>query len=61
MKAKQVRAEVAQRKRKHKELWSAKNVRVLGDKLHAAIKENAPILGYEAPYCGIIPPICKEN
>jgi len=39
-----------------------KNVKALGDKLHAAIRENAPVVGtHKASYCGITPRVCKEN
>jgi len=50
-----LRAEVVASKKKHKELWSVKNVRALGNKLHATIRENAPVQGYRAPYCGFMP------
>jgi len=60
--AKLARAEKVRSRKKHNEFWRAKNVRALGDKLHAAIRENAPVLeGYKAPYCGIIPQVCKDN
>lgn len=59
--AKAARAELAESKRRHKELWSLKNVKALGDKLHDAIRANAPITGYRAPYCGVIPEVCKQN
>lgn len=58
---KEARTALALSKKRHKQMWSLKNVQALGDKLHAAIKENAPITGYKAPYCGFIPDICKRN
>jgi len=61
MEEKKARAEVAKSKRRHKELWSVKNVKALGDKLHDAIRANAPVLGYKAPYCGFHLQICKDN
>jgi len=59
--AKVARAELATTKRKHKDMWSLKNVHAAGDKLHAAIKANQPVLGYHAPYCGNAPQICRDN
>jgi len=55
------RTKLAESKRKHKELWSLKNVIALGEKLHATIWVNAPVTRYKPPYCGVIPPMCKEN
>jgi len=55
------RAELAKCKKKHKELWSLKNVKALGDKLHVAIHQNALVEGYKAPYCGFISQVCKNN
>lgn len=59
--AKQARAELAKCKKKHRELWSLKNIKVLEDKLHAAIRENAPMQSYRALYYRIIPQVCKNN
>jgi len=59
--AKLAKAELAKSKKKYKELWSLKNVKALGDKLHAAICENKPAGGYRAPYSRFPPPICKYN
>jgi len=56
--AKEDRAEMARSKKRYKELWSLKNVKALGKKLHAAIKANE---GCQTSYSGIISPICKEN
>jgi len=61
LKAKEERAALVVSKRKHNKLWSVKNIRALEEKLNAAIKANQPIEGYRAPYCGYMPPVCKEN
>jgi len=57
----QVCVEVAKSKKKHNELWSAKNVRTLGEKLHVAIRANAVVSCHIVPYCGVIPQLCKDN
>jgi len=48
-------------KEKHSEVWSLKNVKAYGDKLHAAIRANAATTRYQAQYNGLIPQVCKEN
>jgi len=58
--AKLARAKLARCKKKHGELWSLKNIKAMGDKLHAAIGENAPVQGYKAPYCGFVPQVCRS-
>lgn len=63
LKAKVVRSrdELLKSKRRHNEMWSLKNVIALVDKFHAAIRENAPIVGYRTPYCSLILHVCQEN
>jgi len=55
VKAKQARAEMARSRKQHKEQWSMKNVKAQGEKLHAAIRANVLIVGYQAPYYGVVP------
>ncbi len=45
LEAKQAWAKLARSRKKHNELWSSKIVKALGDKLHAAIQQNAPVVG----------------
>lgn len=59
--AKEARAEIARSKRKHNEQWSLKNVKVQGDRLHVAFKENATVHGYGAVYYPRFLQICEEN